>query len=76
MDGNTIFEKYILKEQKEKERKKNGNIPKFLCRTMVNLFHKFKHIFENDPKLEKEIKKLVKEEKKKYDTNKNANNTL
>lgn len=65
-----------MREQQESERKKNGNIPKFICRTLVNHFRKHKYIFNSDPKLLKEVNKMINEEKKKYEVNKNANNTL
>lgn len=56
--------------------KKNGNIPKFLCKRVINRFKEFKNIFENDPKLLQQTIKLIKNEKKKYGVDKNANNTL
>ena len=73
--GTREFE-WVMKELKDSERKKNGNIPKFLCRTLVNRYSKHKASLKEEPELMKELNELVKAEKKKYESNKNANNTL
>ena len=65
-----------MKPLKDSERKKNGNIPKFLCRTLVNKFGKHKSMLKKHPEILKELNEMVKVEKKKYERNKNANNTL
>ena len=44
-----------MKKQLPKERKKNGNVPKFICRTTFYKFSKYKKIFKDEPKLLKEM---------------------
>ena len=40
-----------MKELKDEERKKNGNIPKFICRTTVNRYTKYKKMLKGESEL-------------------------